>query len=162
MKEIKENSTEEKIFRVYPSDLAVMRTVGDIKAKKKEFGGVPESIINIPEIFIYDINSNDDFIVLGCDGIYDDLSNQEVINAAWMAYKHRAKEKNYDIHESTQEACDLVIRVALEKETTDNLSCIIIGLEGIEKFLKTNQLKEKVNSNINNFKKEIKHSSSIK
>jgi DNA primase len=36
------------------------------------------------------------------------------------------------------------------------------GLEGIEKFLKTNQLKEKVNSNINNFKKEIKHSSSIK
>jgi serine/threonine protein phosphatase PrpC len=162
MKEIKENSTEEKIFRVYPSDLAVMRTEGDIKAKKKEFGGVPESIINMQEIFIYDINSNDDFIVLGCDGIYDDLSNQEVINAAWMAYKHRAKEKNYDIHESTQEACDLVIRVALEKETTDNLSCIIIGLEGIEKFLKTNQLKEKVNSNINNFKKEIKHSSSIK
>lgn len=37
MKEIKENSKEEKIFRVYPSDLAVMRTVGDIKAKKKEF-----------------------------------------------------------------------------------------------------------------------------
>ena len=162
MKEVKESSTEEKIFRVYPSDLAVMRTIGDIKAKKKEFGGIPGSIINIPEIFIYDINSNDDFIVLGSDGIYDDLSNQEVINAAWMAYKHRAKEKNYDIHESTKEACDLVIRVALEKETTDNLSCIIIGLEGIEKFLKTNQLKEKVNSNINNFKKEVKLSSSNK
>ena len=162
MKVVKENSTEEKIFRVYPSDLAVMRTIGDIKAKKKEYGGIPGTIINIPEIFIYDINSNDDFIVLGCDGIFDDLSNEEVINAAWMAYKHRTKEKNYDIHESTKEACDLVIRVALEKQTTDNVSCIIIGLEGIEKFLKTIQLKEKVNSNINNFKKEIKHSSSIK
>ena len=162
MKAFKENSTEEKIFRVYPADLAVMRTIGDIKAKKKEFGGIPGTILNIPEIFIYDINSNDDFIVLGCDGIFDDLSNEEVINAAWMAYKQKAKEKNYDIHESTKEACDLVIRVALEKQTTDNLSCIIIGLEGIEKFLKTNQLKEKVNSNINNFKKEVKLSSSNK
>lgn len=162
MKVVKEKSTEEKIFRVYPSDLAVMRTIGDIKAKKKEYGGIPGTIINIPEIFIYDINGNDDFIVLGCDGIFDDLSNEEVINAAWMAYKHRAKEKNYDMHESTKEACDLVIRVALEKQTTDNLSCIIIGLEGLEKYFKTIQLKEKVNSNINNFKKEIKHSTSIK
>ena len=162
MKAVKENSTEEKIFRVYPSDLAVMRTIGDIKAKKKEYGGIPGTIINIPEIFIYDINSNDDFIVLGCDGIFDDLSNEEVINAAWMAYKHREKEKNYDIHESTKDACDLVIRVALEKQTTDNLSCIIIGLEGLEKYFQTIQLKEKVNSNINNFKREIKYSSSIK
>ena len=63
MKAVKEKSTEEKIFRVYPSDLAVMRTIGDIKAKKKELGEIPGTILNIPEIFIYDINSNDDFIV---------------------------------------------------------------------------------------------------
>jgi protein phosphatase 2C family protein 2/3 len=162
MKEIKENSKEEKIFRVYPSDLAVMRTVGDIKAKKKEFGGIPGTIINIPEVYIFDINSSDDFIVMGCDGIFDDLSNQEIVNAAWTVFKHRATEKNYDIHELTQEACDLVIKFGLEKQTTDNLSCIIIGLEGLEKFLKMNQLKKKVNNNMNNFKKEIKHSASIK
>ena len=162
MKEIKENSKEEKIFRVYPSDLAVMRTVGDIKAKKKEFGGIPGTIINIPEVYIFDINSSDDFIVMGCDGIFDDLSNQEIVNAAWTVFKHRATEKNYDIHELTQEACDLIIKFGLEKQTTDNLSCIIIGLEGLEKFLKMNQLKKKVNNNMNNFKKEIKHSASIK
>ena len=162
MKEIKENSKEEKIFRVYPSDLAVMRTVGDIKAKKKEFGGIPGTIINIPEVYIFDINSSDDFIVMGCDGIFDDLSNQEIVNAAWTVFKNRATEKNYDIHELSLEACDLVIKSALEKQTTDNLSCIIIGLEGLEKFLKMNQLKKKVNNNMNNFKKEIKHSKSIK
>ena len=162
MKKIKEESEEEKIFRVYPSDLAVMRTVGDVKAKKKEFGGIPGTIINIPEIFIFDINSNDDFIVMGCDGIFDDLSNEEVINAAWIVFKNRAKEKNYDIHELSQEACDMIIKVALEKQTTDNLSCIVIGLEGIEKHLKMQQLKHKVNSNMNNFKKELKDSSSVK
>ena len=162
MKEIKLNSNEEKIFRVFPSDLAVMRTIGDIKAKRKEFGGNPGTIINIPEVFTFDINSSDDFIIMGCDGIFDDLSNQEIINAAWLVFKNRANEKNYDIHELSQEACDLVIKFALEKQTTDNLSCIIIGFEGVEKFLKMNQLKKRVNNNMNNFKKELKHSKSIK
>ena len=99
---------------------------------------------------------------MGCDGIFDDLSNQEIIDAAWMVFKHRGKDKNYDIHELSQEACDLVIKYALEKQTTDNLSCIIIGLEGIEKYLKMSQLKKKVNNSLNNFKKELKHSSFIK
>ena len=160
--EIKQKRTEEKIFRVYPGDLAVMRTIGDIKAKKKEFGAIPGTIINIPDIFIYDLNGSDDFIVLGCDGIFDDLSNQEIVDAAWLVYKNRGKDKNYDINELTKEACDIVIKFCLEKQTSDNLSCIIIGLEGIEKYLKMNQLKKKVNSNINNFKKEIKRSFSIK
>ena len=162
MKEIKEESEEEKIFRVYPCDLAVSRTIGDIKAKKKEFGGIPGTIISVPEVFVYDINNNDDFIVMGCDGIFDDLSNEEVINAAWAIFKNRATEKNFDIHELSQEACDLVIKVGLEKQTTDNLSCIVIGLEGLEKFLKTTQLKKKVNNNMNNFKKGIKKAYSIK
>ena len=163
MKEIKDNNTDdEKIFRVYPSDLAVMRTIGDIKAKKKEFGGVPGTIINIPDIFVFEINCNNDFIVMGCDGIFDDLSNEEIVNAAWLAFKNRGKEKNYDIHELSMEACDLIIKYGLEKQTTDNLSCIVIGLEGVEKFLKMNQLKKKVNNSMNNFKKEFMRSSTIK
>ena len=84
-----EDDDEEKIFRVYPSDLAVMRTIGDIRAKKKEYGGIPGTIINTPEIFIYDINCNDDFIVMGCDGIFDDLSNHEICSAVWKVLKNR-------------------------------------------------------------------------
>ena len=160
--EIKQKSTEEKIFRVYPSDLAVMRTIGDIKAKKKEFGASPGTVINIPDVFVYDLNGSVDFIVMGCDGIFDDLSNQEIINAAWLVFKNRGKEKNYDINDLTKEACDIVMKFALEKQTSDNLSCIIIGFEGIEKFVKMNQLKKKVNNSMNNFKKELKRASSIK
>lgn len=147
------------IFREYPSDLAVMRTIGDIKVKKKEFGGKPGTIISTPEIFIYDLTSSDDFLVLGCDGIYDDLSNQEVVNAAWYIYKNKTKEKNYDINELTQDACDMIIKYAMEKKTSDNLSCIIIGLEGLEKFLKNKMTKDKVN---NSFKKDFKRAQTIK
>ena len=147
------------IFREYPSNLSVMRTIGDVKVKKKEFGGKPGTIINTPEIFLYDLTSADDFLVLGCDGIYDDLSNQEVINAAWYVYKNKSKEKNYDINELTQDACDMVIKYAMEKKTSDNLSCIIIGLEGLEKFLKNKMTKDKVN---NSFKKDLKRAQTIK
>ena len=160
--EIKQKNSEEKIFRVYPSDLAVMRTIGDIKAKKKEFGALPGTVINTPDIFVYDLNGSVDFIVMGCDGIFDDLSNQEIINAAWLVFKNRGKEKNYDMNELTKEACDIVMKFALEKQTSDNLSCIIIGFEGIEKFIKMNQLKKKVNNSMNNFKKELKRAASIK
>ena len=152
----KENSKEEIIFREYPSDLGVMRTIGDIKAKKKEYGAIPGTIINKPDIFIFDINSNDDFIVLGCDGIFDDLSNQEVSNAAWLIFKNESKEKNYDIHVLTQDACDIIMKYGLEKQTSDNLSCIVIGLEGIEKYLKTKSTKEKVNNSLRNIKKSLK------
>ena len=156
-----ENSKEVIVFRVYPSDLAVMRTIGDIKAKKKEFGGNPGTIINKPDISIYDINSNDDFIILGCDGIYDELSNQEICNAAWHIFKN-GKEKNYEIHELTQDACDIIIKYSLEKQASDNLSCIVIGLEGLDKFLKNKITKEKVNNSFNNLKKNIHKSQSIK
>ena len=110
------NEKEEVIFREYPSDLAVMRTIGDVKVKNKEYGGNPGTIISIPEIFIYDISNTEDFIVMGCDGIFDDLSNQDVVEAAWYIYKNRSKTKNYDIHELTQEACDMIIKYGLERK----------------------------------------------
>ncbi len=155
-------TSEEIVFREYPSDLAVTRTIGDIKSKKKEFGGKQGSIINKPDIYIHDINSTDDFVVMGCDGIFDDLSNQEVSDAAWLVFKNESKEKNYDIHELTQDACDLIIKYGLEKKTSDNLSCIVIGFEGLEKYLKNKLNKEKVNSSLNNFKKNFKKSQTIK
>ena len=161
-KEEAEGKKEEIIFREYPSDLAVMRTIGDIKAKKKEYGGNPGTIINKPEIFVYDISCNDDFVVMGCDGIYDDLSNQEIINAAWYIFKNESKNKNYDIHELTGDACDMVIKYAMEKQTSDNLSCVIIGLEGLEKFLRNKSNKDKVSSSLNNFKKDFRRSQTIK
>ena len=155
-------TSEEIVFREYPSDLAVTRTIGDIKSKKKEFGGKQGSIINKPDIYIHDINSTDDFVVMGCDGIFDDLTNQEVSDAAWLVFKSEAKEKNYDIHELTQDACDIIIKYGLEKQTSDNLSCIVIGFEGLEKYLKNKLNKEKVNNSINNFKKNYKKSKTIK
>ena len=133
----KYTNNKELTFREYPSNLAVCRSIGDFKYKKKE-----GSIINIPEIFEYDLNSCNDFIIMGCDGIFDDLSNQEIIDSVWSIINNFSDGKNVDINLITKFSCDMVIKFALEKMNEDNLSCIVIGLEGLQKFLNNKKIKE--------------------
>ena len=134
---------KDTIFRHFPSDLAVMRTIGDLKAKRKEYGGLAGNIIGIPEIFVYDYSPSNDFMIMGCDGIYDDLSNEEIVKAAWHIFKNKAKERNYDINLLSKDSCDLIIKYGLDLLTSDNLSCIVIGMDGIQNFLSLKKIKEK-------------------
>ena len=120
-----------------------MRSMGDLKSKRKEFGGLPGNIIGVPEIFVYDYNAANDFIVMGCDGIYDDLSNEDIVKAIWYVFKNRVKERNYDLNLLTKDSCDMVLKYAMDLLTSDNLSCLVIGLEGIQKFLSLKKLKDK-------------------
>ena len=139
----KYKTQNEAIFRHFPSNLAVLRTIGDIKLKKEEYGGLPGNIIATPEIFVYDYSPSYDFMVLGCDGIYDDLSNEEIIGAAWHIFKNKAKEKNYDLNVLSKDSCDMIIKYGLDLLTSDNLTCVVIGMEGVQKFLNLKKLKEK-------------------
>ena len=137
-----EKYDEQTIFRHFPSDLAVMRSVGDLKAKIREYGGLPGNIIGVPEIFVYDYSSYNDFMIMGCDGIFDDLSNEEIVRAAWHVFKNKSKERNYDINLLSKDSCDMIIKYGMSLLTSDNLSCILIGMEGIQKFLGLKKLKD--------------------
>ncbi|CDW77140.1 serine threonine protein phosphatase [Stylonychia lemnae] len=71
-------------LRVFPGRLSVARTFGDIEAKLPRFGGNPHVIVCEPEIRSFKIKeSHFDFMVVGCDGIFDRLSNREVIDTVW-------------------------------------------------------------------------------
>ena len=133
----------EVIFRHFPSHLAVVRSIGDIKVKKPEYGALKGNIIHTPEVFVYDYSPSYDFMVMGCDGIFDDLSNEEIIGEAWQVFKDKAKEKNYDLNLLTEDSCDMIIKYAMDVMTSDNLSCIVIGMEGVQKFISLKKLKEK-------------------
>jgi len=61
--------------RVYPGRLSVSRTFGDIEAKRAKYGGNPKVVISIPEIKSFKIEDSYDFILLGCDGIFDKLNS---------------------------------------------------------------------------------------
>lgn len=63
-------------FRVLPGRLSVSRTFGDIEAKLEKYGGRAGVIIAQPEIASFNLQDDlHDFIILGCDGIFDRLSN---------------------------------------------------------------------------------------
>lgn len=71
-------------LRVFPGRLSVARTFGDIEAKLPRFGGNPNVIICEPEIRSFKLQENHfDFIVVGCDGIFDRLNNRDVIDTVW-------------------------------------------------------------------------------
>jgi protein phosphatase 2C family protein 2/3 len=62
-------------LRVLPGRLSVARTFGDPEAKIKALNGNPNVVIHNPEIKSFKIKREHDFIVLGCDGIFDKMSN---------------------------------------------------------------------------------------
>ena len=65
--------------RVIPGKLAISRTFGDIHAKLQQYGGKPGVVIATPEVKIFRVQNECDFIVIATDGVYDRLENNEVI-----------------------------------------------------------------------------------
>ena len=65
------------------------RTFGDIEAKRRKYGGNPNVVIASPDIVSFKVEETYDFIVLGCDGIFDKLSSQQVISASWEQAKRK-------------------------------------------------------------------------
>lgn len=66
-----------------PGRLSVSRTFGDAEAKLERFGGNSRVVIATPEIKQFKISNEHDYVVLGCDGIFDKLSNEETIECVW-------------------------------------------------------------------------------
>ena len=55
-----------------------------------KFGGIEGVISPQPEISEFKIvPAYHDFIILGCDGIFDRLTNQQVIDTVWGLIKHQ-------------------------------------------------------------------------
>lgn len=81
---------------MFPGRLSVSRTFGDVEAKEKLLGGIYNVITAEPDIKQFKLQSGEhDFILLGCDGIFDKLSNREVIDLIWSDAKHRLS-KSYN------------------------------------------------------------------
>ena len=162
-------------YRVIPGRLSVCRTIGDAEAKIKKFGGNPNVIISTPDIFYYDLKKeNLDFFILGCDGIYDQMSNKEILDLAWMILKNNNKhnfelrenglngynENNIndinDIHYKSGLIVDLILKASLARKSFDNVTCLFIGLKdfiqdkpnGID-IIKSNNNELSNNININ-------------
>ena len=112
-------------WRVFPGSLSVSRSFGDIESKDLKYGGKKDVIIAIPDIIEFNLTDDFNFIVIGCDGIFDVLSNDEIIECIQIVLKIN-KNKNKKINELCGDFASMIIKSALAKESFDNVSCIVL------------------------------------
>jgi protein phosphatase 2C family protein 2/3 len=112
-------------LRVVPGKLSVSRAFGDIEAKHPDLGGNPNVIIALPEIKYFDISPNNDFIVIGCDGLFEKMKNKEIIDYIW---KHTETIKPKDIHHACGILVEKLVNETISKKSTDNITAVLINL----------------------------------
>ena len=118
-------------WRVLPGRLSVSRTFGDVEAKEEKFGGNKNVVVACPDITEIDLDNEFNLIVLGCDGIFDVLSNEEILECIRIVLKEKKiTEVNdlTDISELCGDFAAMIIKSALAKDSFDNVSCIVIAL----------------------------------
>jgi len=140
----------------------VSRTLGDPEAKLPEYGGNPKGVIPLPEIFSFKISPHHDFIVLGCDGIFDKLSSKDVIRCVWNTIEQEKAEK---VHLQCATAADSIIKNSLNRRSLDNVTSVIIAFPNFKHSVFPNRKhsmvtkKEEINKKLSlNFKERYNES----
>ena len=153
VKNIKNNSLiKNKIllgpFRVNPGKLSVSRTIGDAKAKLEKYGGRPYVIIPEPDIYVFDFyKDNVDYIIMGCDGIFDRIKSYEIFECVdTIVEKEKEMIKNnirynnsfntlYDKKLNMNSTCgnivDIILRLSMLRKSYDNVTCIMIAFKDL-------------------------------
>ena len=121
---IEKNNEEIGPYRVWGKTqdkgpgLAMSRSIGDGLAKTL-------GVLSEPDIFQYGLNENDKFIVCASDGVWEYLSNEDVMNTIKDIYENEG---------NAEEACDILVKKASNEwkkennKTMDDISCAIIFL----------------------------------
>ena len=89
--------------------LVLSRSLGDLYCKK--YG-----VSNLPDISTNKIDYNVKYVVIASDGVWDVVDENTVLNMS-------KKGKN------AEQFCKELVKLSIEKETKDNVSCIVISFE---------------------------------
>ena len=99
--------------RVYGT-LMLTRSFGDKELKK--YG-----VISEPDFFVKKINEDDKFVIIASDGVWDTVKENDILEL-------EKKSRNGDWAFSSDEFSKKIVRLAVDKGTMDNVSCIVIKL----------------------------------
>ncbi|XP_056326386.1 protein phosphatase 1B isoform X1 [Danio aesculapii] len=106
--------------------LAVSRALGDYDYKCVEGKGPTEQLVS-PEPEVFEIarsDSEDEFVVLACDGIWDVMTNEDL-----CAFVRSRLEVTNDL----ERVCNEVVDTSLHKGSRDNMSIVLVCLPNAPK-----------------------------
>jgi len=105
--------------------LAVARALGDFEYKKvKEIGPTQQMVSPEPDIYIKEIDPEDEFIVLACDGVWDVMNNNEICKYISSRLK---------VTNNLETLAEEVLDTCLHKDSKDNMTIIIVTFPGAPK-----------------------------
>ena len=113
-------------FKRVDGDLAVSRGLGDFRFKMNEsIECERQKVSNLPDIIVCPRDKErDQFIVLGCDGIWDVMTNQ---NCADTVNDLLAKGER-----DLGSLCEKMLDICLERQSKDNMTFCLVSLKSPE------------------------------
>lgn len=115
-------------WRVKPGGLSVSRTFGDVESKMQSLGGLVGTVICEPETLSFTYEDID-FLVIGCDGIFDKLTNEKISETIWetVEFFRERYQQDPSIYETFLGECvNNVLKRAMVQRSEDNLTAIIL------------------------------------
>jgi len=113
-------------------NLNLSRSLGDLRYKiDKKLKPEEQIISGEPDIFEYEIKSEYDFIVMGCDGVYETKSNQQIVEFFYKELKG-----NPALKPAVENFLDSNVSpdyIKTEGAGCDNMTCILVQFKKIHK-----------------------------
>ncbi|XP_058806893.1 probable protein phosphatase 2C T23F11.1 [Phymastichus coffea] len=115
--------------------LALSRALGDFMFKKNDHKKPEEQIVSaLPEVQRHEITEDWEFVVLACDGIWDVMSSEEVVNFVRKRFADVAAnvEDNETPPIDPEEICEQLISHCLAPDALmgtgcDNMTVVLVG-----------------------------------
>ena len=105
---------------IMPSKLRTTRCFGSFISKSIN----KDLILSNPDIISFKFNNNFDFLFIGNQEIFRNMSNRDIIDCIKLIFFD--KDNKNDIHNKCKNAVDLIIKTAELRISLGNLSCILI------------------------------------
>lgn len=105
--------------------LNMARAIGDMELKQnKSLPAEKQIVTSNPDIRTVELCNDDDFLVLACDGIWDCMSSQEVVDFVGEQLKHENK-----LSVVCERVLDRCLAPATGGEGCDNMTMILVQLK---------------------------------
>ncbi|CAI9765802.1 unnamed protein product [Fraxinus pennsylvanica] len=102
-------------------ELTVTRSLGDWYMKLPL--GSPSPLIAEPDVQQTLLTEDDEFLIIGCDGIWDRMSNQEAVSLVRRELRHT---------HNPQQCAQELVNQALRLNTGDNVTAIVVCFSSLE------------------------------
>lgn len=120
-------------LRVFPGRLTTTRSFGDFEAKLPQCGGLEGVVISEPEFSSYETDDFD-FIILGCDGLYENITNEEIMGFVHKELNLLRKKKKPLTKLFSDSLAKKIVDFVIENGSSDNVSAVLVFFD---KFVNT-------------------------